>query len=98
MVRWRGICAVIAEFLVVLGSAVVAGIAAGSLSQYVVVRTVTLGYADTQHTPRLQASLNLASGASLLTLVAGALFLVAVAVAGLTVQGARTASLRENAR
>ena len=92
------ISAVIAEFLVVLGSAAVAGIAAGSLAQYVVVRTVTLGYADTQHTPRLQASLNLTSITSLLAVVAAALFAVAVTVAGLTVQGARTASLRENAR
>lgn len=90
--------AVIAEFVVVLGAAAVAGIAAGALAQYVVVRTVTLGYADTEHTPRLLASLNLSSVSGLLAVVALGLLGVAVLVAGLTVRGARTASLRENAR
>jgi predicted lysophospholipase L1 biosynthesis ABC-type transport system permease subunit len=92
------IAAVVAEFLVVLGAAALAGIAAGSLAQYVVVRTVTLGYADTQHTPRLLPSLNLASVADLLLVVTVVLLVVAVSVAALTVRGARTASLRENAR
>jgi putative ABC transport system permease protein len=92
------IAAVIAEFLVVLGAAALAGIGAGSLAQYVVVRTVTLGYADTEHTPRLLASINLASLVGLLAVVALVLFAVAVSVATLTVRGARTASLRETAR
>lgn len=92
------ISAVVAEFLIVLGAASLAGIAAGSVSQYVVVRTVTLGYADTEHTPRLLASLNIGSLTNLLILVAAVLFVVAVGVAGLTVRGARGASLRENAR
>ncbi len=92
------IAAVVAEFVVVLGAAALAGVAAGSLAQYVVVRTVTLGYADTEHTPRLLPSLNLGSVTGLLVLVTAALLVVAVTVAGLTVRGARTASLRENAR
>ena len=90
--------AVIAEFAVVLGAAALAGIAAGSLAQYVVVRTVTLGYADTEHTPRLLPSLDLASVTALLLVVGSLLLLVAIVVAGLTVRGARTASLRESAR
>jgi putative ABC transport system permease protein len=92
------IAAVVAEFVVVLGAAALAGILAGSLAQYVVVRTVTLGYADTEHTPRLLPSLNLGSVTDLLLVVTAALLVVAVVVAGLTVRGARTASLRENAR
>ncbi|MGI8702041.1 MAG: FtsX-like permease family protein [Nocardioidaceae bacterium] len=92
------LAAVIAEFVVVLGAAALAGVGAGSLAQYVVVRTVTLGYADTQHTPRLLASLDLVSLLELLLVVTVALFVVSATVAGLTVRGARTASLRENAR
>jgi len=92
------LAAVVAEFLVVLGAAALAGIAAGSLAQYVVVRTVTLGYADTQHTPRLLPSLNLGSVTTLLGAVTAVLLVVAIAVATLTVRGARTASLRENGR
>jgi hypothetical protein len=92
------IAAVIVEFLVVLGAAALAGIGAGSLAQYVVVRTVTLGYADTEHTPRLLASINVSSLVDLLLVVGVGLFVVAVTVATLTVRGARTASLRENAR
>lgn len=92
------VAAVVAEFVVVLGAAAVAGIIAGSTAQYVVVRTVTLGYADTEHTPRLFASLNLGAVTDLLVVVTVGLFLVATAVAALTVRGARTATLRENAR
>lgn len=98
-VRRRSIMsAVVAEFLVVLGAAALAGVAAGSLAQYVVVRTVTLGYADSEHTPRLLPSLNVGNVVGLLVIVTAFLFAVAVAVATLTVRGARTASLRENAR
>lgn len=92
------VAAVIAEFVVVMGAAALAGVGAGSLAQYVVVRTVTLGYADTQHTPRLLASLNVPTILALLLLVTIVLFVVAVLVAALTVRGARTASLRESAR
>ena len=92
------LAAVIAEFVVVLGAAAVTGVGAGSLAQYVVVRTVTLGYADSQHTPRLLASLDVATVLGLLLTVTVALLVVAVLVAGLTVRGARTASLRESAR
>src|SRR4029079_7827141 len=41
---------VVAEFVVVLGAAVIAGVAAGGVAQYVVVRTVTLGFVDTAFT------------------------------------------------
>lgn len=92
------VAAVIAEFVVALGAAALAGVGAGSLAQYVVVRTVTLGYADTQHTPRLLASLDAATMLELLLVVTVGLLVVAAAVAGFTVRGARTASLRENAR
>lgn len=89
------IAAVIAEFVVVLGAAALAGVAAGSLGQYVVVRTVTLGYADNEHTPRLMASLNVTTVVELLLAVTAVLFVVATGVAALTVRGARTAGLRE---
>ena len=46
----------VAEFVVVLGAAALAGVAAGGVAQYVVVRTVTLGFADTALTPRVLPS------------------------------------------
>ena len=59
-VRTRSIMVgVVAEFLLVLGAAALAGIAAGALAQYVVVRTVTLGFADTELTPRVLPSFHL---------------------------------------
>lgn len=90
--------AVLAEFVVVMGAAAIAGIGAGALAQYVVVRTVTLGYADSVHTPRLLPTLDLVNLSALLGVVAAALLAVAVVVATLTVRGARTASLRETVR
>jgi len=88
---------VVEEFLVVLGAAALAGVAAGALAQYVVVRTVTLGFADTSLTPRVLPSFDLAKAATLSAVVVLVL-LVASAFAYLTVRGARTSSLRENAR
>ena len=90
--------AVLLELCVVLGSTAVAGLLAGALAQYVVLRTVTLGYAETLSTPALVAGVDPARLA-LLALVTAALFgAVAVASAVLTVRGARGATLRENAR
>jgi putative ABC transport system permease protein len=89
---------VVAEFLVVLGAAALAGIAAGAVAQYVVVRTVTLGFADTALTPRAVPSFDLARAATVSAGVLVVLLVVSVAFASLTVRGARTASLRENAR
>ena len=90
--------AVLLELSVVLGSTAVAGLAAGALAQYVVLRTVTLGYAETLSTPALVAGIDPARLA-LLALVTAVLFgAVAVTSAMLTVRGARGATLRENAR
>ena len=49
--------AVVRELAVVLGSAALAGILAGSLAQWVVLRTITLGYADDSTTPALVAAM-----------------------------------------
>jgi predicted lysophospholipase L1 biosynthesis ABC-type transport system permease subunit len=89
---------VVLEFLVVIGAAALAGVAAGALAQYVVVKTVTLGFADTSLTPRVLPSFHLASGVRLSLLVMLVLFVVGTAFALLTVRGARTSTLRENAR
>jgi predicted lysophospholipase L1 biosynthesis ABC-type transport system permease subunit len=89
---------VVAEFLVVLGAAGLAGVAAGAVAQYVVVRSVTLGFADSSLTPRVVPSFDLTRTA---TVSAGVLVVLLVVSAGfgyLTVRGARTSSLRENAR
>ena len=89
---------VVIEFLVVIGAAALAGVAAGALAQYVVVKTVTLGFADTALTPRVLPSFHLSSGIRLSVLVMLVLFVVGTAFALLTVRGARTSTLRENAR
>jgi putative ABC transport system permease protein len=91
------VAAVAAEFTVVLGTAAVAGILAGALSQYVVVRTVTLGYADSLLTPRVLPSLDLATLGALVGLAITALFFVSILFGGLTIRGSRTESLRETA-
>jgi putative ABC transport system permease protein len=89
---------VVGEFLVVLGAAALSGVAAGALAQYVVVRTVTLGFADTELTPRVLPSFHISTGIELSAVVVVVLLLLASGVAILTVRGARTSSLRENAR
>jgi uncharacterized membrane protein len=89
---------VVAEFLLVLGVAALAGIAAGALAQYVVVRTVTLGFADSEITPRVLPSFHVVTGFELGLVVMLVLLVLATAFATLTVRGARTSSLRENAR
>ncbi len=91
------VSAVIAELTAVLGAAAVAGIAAGVLSQYVVVRTLTLGYADNLLTPRVLPALDVAKVTLLLVAAFAVLLCVAVALGNLTIRGARTATLRENA-
>jgi putative ABC transport system permease protein len=90
--------AVVFEFVVVLGAAALAGIAAGGVAQYVVVRTVTLGFADSTLVPRPVPSFDLGSAATLSAVVLVLLVVGASAFAFLTVRGARTSSLRENAR
>ncbi len=92
------VVAVVAEFMIVLGSAVLAGIVAGGLAQYVVVRSVTLGISDDAFTPRALPSFHVSSGARLSVVVLLALLAGACVFALLTVRSARTSSLRENAR
>jgi hypothetical protein len=90
--------AVAREFLVVLGGAAAAGIVAGTLAQWVVLRTITLGYIEDLSTPHLVAAispLRLALLAAVAVVVLGAAAFVS---ASLTVRGARGSTLRESAR
>ena len=50
--------AVVRELGVVLGGAALAGMLAGSLAQWVVLRTITLGYVDDLTTPALVAAIS----------------------------------------
>jgi putative ABC transport system permease protein len=90
--------AVVRELAVVLGGTAIAGLAAGTLAQYVVLRTVTLGVVESITTPALVATID--GGRLALLTGAAAVLLGAVAVisAALTVRGARGATLREGAR
>jgi putative ABC transport system permease protein len=91
------VTAVAAELTAALGTAALAGILAGALAQYVVVRTVTLGYADTTATPRVLPSLNVGAVVVLLVVAFAVLLCLAVVLASVTIRGARTATLREAA-
>jgi putative ABC transport system permease protein len=91
----RRVTSVASEFTVVLGAAAVACILAGALSQYVVVLTVTLGYADSILTPRALPSLNVTAVAALLAVAFAVSLSLAILLGGLTIHGARTATLRE---
>ena len=90
--------AVVRELAVVLGSAAVAGILAGSLAQWVVLRTITLGYADDPTTPALVAAISPLRLVVLALLAAAVFGAVALISASMTVRGARGATLRESAR
>lgn len=90
--------AVVRETAVVLGGAAAAGLAAGTLAQWVVTRTLTLGFGDDARTPALVADVDpgrLLASAALALAVLGS---VAVVSALLTVRGARGSSLREDGR
>lgn len=90
--------AVVRELVVVLGGTAVAGLAAGTLAQYVVLRTVTLGVVESFNTPALVAAID-PTRLVVLSVAAALLFgLVALVSAGLSVRGARGATLRESAR
>ncbi len=92
------VSAVVRELGVVLGGTAIAGLAAGTLAQYVVLRAVTLGVVDNVKTPALVAAVDW-QRLALLAVAAVLLFgVVALASAALTVRGARGATLRENAR
>jgi putative ABC transport system permease protein len=90
--------AVIRELAVVLGSAALAGILAGSLAQWVVLRTITLGYAADPTTPALVAAISPLRLVVLALLAAAVFGAVALISASMTVRGARGATLRESAR
>ncbi len=90
--------AVAREFLVVLGGAAVAGILAGSLAQYVVLRTITLGYVEDLSTPQLVAEISPLRLVLLAAIAAVVLGVAAFISASLTVRGARGSTLRESAR
>ncbi|PKH42137.1 FtsX-like permease family protein [Nocardioides alpinus] len=90
--------AVMRELAVVLGSAALAGILAGSLAQWVVLRTITLGYADDPTAPALVAAISPVRLVVLALLAAAVFGAVALASAMMTVRGARGATLRESAR
>jgi putative ABC transport system permease protein len=92
------VSAVLRELAVVLGGTAVAGLAAGTLAQYVVLRTVTLGYVEALDTPALTATVGWTRLAVLAALAALLLGAVALTSAALTVRGARGATLRESAR
>ncbi len=90
--------AVVRELAVVLGSAAIAGILAGSLAQYVVLRSLTLGYAEGLATPALIATISPLRLVVLALLAAAVFGTVALVSASMTVRGARGATLRESAR
>ena len=90
--------AVLRELAFVLGSTALAGLAAGTLAQYVVLRTVTLGYVEKLTTPALVAAIDPARLAVLAALAALLFGGIAVLSSALTVRGARGATLRESAR
>lgn len=90
--------AVMRELAVVLGSAAIAGILAGSLAQYVVLRSLTLGYAEGLATPALVATISPLRLVALALLAAAVFGIVALVSASMTVRGARGATLRESAR
>jgi putative ABC transport system permease protein len=89
------LAAVVLDCGAILGTAAVAGIFAGVLSQYLVVRTLTLGYADDIFTPRVLPSLDLLAVVELLLASFAVMLCLAVILGGLTIRGARTATLRE---
>lgn len=92
------VSAVAQEFAVVLGGAALVGIAAGALAQYVVLRTIRIGYVEDLVTPRLVARVDLPQLA-LLALAAAVCFGAFAVISGaLTVRGARGSSLRETAQ
>lgn len=90
--------AVVRELGVVLGSAALAGIAAGSLAQYVVLRSITLGYSEGLTTPAVIATISPLRLVVLAILAAAIFGTVALVSATMTVRNARGATLRESAR
>ena len=92
------VSAVAREFVVGLGGAAFAGIAAGALAQYVVLKTIQLGYVEALVTPRLVAAVDLPQLGIIAACAAAGFGVFAFVSATLTVRGARGATLRETAR
>ncbi len=90
--------AVFVEISAVLGAAGLAGIIAGSAAQYIVVRTVTLGFAGDIRTPRVVATLDTQRVGIFVGVVLLVLVGVATCVAALAVQRARASTLRGSVR
>jgi putative ABC transport system permease protein len=61
------------------------------------VHTLTLGYVDNIFTPRVLSSLDVRSVVELLGAACAVMVCIAAVLGGLTVRGARSATLRENA-
>jgi ABC-type antimicrobial peptide transport system permease subunit len=95
-VRRSSILASVAvESVAVLITAAGAGILAGAVANDVVVRHLTLGYADSSATPRVVSSLDLAVLGGVCGATVILLLLLSVALGGITVRGARGSRLRE---
>ncbi len=86
------------EFVFALGAATFAGLAAGTLAQDIVLRSITLGYVDTAATPALVTSIDSGRLAVWAVGCAATLGVLALVTAWLTVRNARGASLREEAK
>jgi ABC-type antimicrobial peptide transport system permease subunit len=96
--RRQIIRAVFVEITAVLGAAGLAGVIAGAASQYLVVRTLTLGFADQLRTPRVVPTLDAGRLSALAAVVVAALAAVATFVAAMAVRRARASTLRESVR
>ena len=91
--------AVFVEICAVLGAAGLAGILAGSTSQYIVVRTVTLGFVGDIRTPRVVPTIDIPAAERCSSAVCvGVLVTVATVVATMAVRRARASTLRESVR
>ena len=90
--------AVLLEIAAVLGIAGLAGVLAGAVAQYLVVRTVTLGVDSGLRIPRVVPTLDAARLGLLACVVVAALVVVAASVASLAVRNARASTLRETGR
>jgi hypothetical protein len=86
------------EFVVALGAATFAGLAAGTLAQDIVLRSITLGYLDSAATPALVTAIDSGRLALWTLACVATLGVLAQATAWLTVRNARGASLREEAK
>jgi hypothetical protein len=90
--------AVFVEIAAVLAAAGLAGVVAGAASQYLVVRTLTLGFADQLRTPRVVPTLDATGLTILVAVVVAALTAAATVVASMAVRKARASTLRESVR